>query len=114
MKLPAGTQVYIGAPVQPLPAELVKRIEQALGDVPGIREAHLPQVYIEGKIDPPAQVLMIVLDQEFSTQLPAIKDALRRILPGDRFMDIFELREDSPILAAVRSAGCKLERHMTI
>ena len=63
MKIPAGTNVYIGPPAKPIPKQLSDAIGTELGKIPDILEAHLPMVYIKGQIDPPAQVLVIVLEE---------------------------------------------------
>src|SRR4029077_11959701 len=77
MNLPAGTQAYIGAPARPMNRVLSRTIGTALGKIPEIKEAHLPQVYIKGKIDPPAQILVVVIEEGAPSQLLKIKEAMR-------------------------------------
>ena len=62
MNLPPGTTLYIGPPANPLPPELQAKIAYAISGVPGIREAHLPQCYSKGLVDPSAQILVLVLN----------------------------------------------------
>jgi len=63
MKIPAGTTYYIGSPAKPIPKQISDAIGTALGKIPEIVEAHLPMVYIKGQIDPTAQVLVVVLEE---------------------------------------------------
>ena len=62
MNLPPGTTLYIGPPANPLPPELQAKIAYAISGVPGIGEAHLPQCYSKGLVDPSAQILVLVLN----------------------------------------------------
>jgi len=63
MKIPAGAQVYIGPPAKPIPKQLSDAIGTELGKIPDVLEAHLLMVYMKGQIDPPAQVLVVVLEE---------------------------------------------------
>ena len=63
MKIPAGTTYYIEPPAKLIPKQISDAIGTALGKIPEIVEAHLPMVYIKGQIEPPAQVLVVVLEE---------------------------------------------------
>ena len=76
--LPPGTQIFIGPPASPMPAERVLEIGNALSKRHGIAEAYLPQVYCKGKFDPPSQVLVVVMEDGAPSQLQAIGEALHR------------------------------------
>jgi hypothetical protein len=104
--LPAGTQVFIGPPSNPLPEELVLEIAHALSEIAGIREAHLPMIYSKGMIDPPAQVLIIVLENGSPSQIPQIAEAVRRILPKGQYLDVMHWPADHPAMPTVRQTGC--------
>ena len=107
-QLPAGTKVYLGPPAKPMTAERPPAIGAALGELAGIREAHLPMVYIQGKIAPPAQVLVVVYDEHASRQLPNIAESLRRIPTSEVFLHVCERRPGDTTLPTVTSAGCAL------
>lgn len=111
MKIPAGTQLFVGAPAKPLPAEITEQIRRALGKVPGISEAHLPQAYAKELVDPPVQILVIVMDATAQAEsvMPGILKLLNRVLPAGAFLDVLPLDEDSAMLKAVRRAGCQLK-----
>lgn len=64
MKIPGGTTIYIGPPAKPIPKQVSDAIGAALGQIAEIEEARLPMVYIKGHVDPPAQVLVVVLDED--------------------------------------------------
>jgi hypothetical protein len=81
MKIPAGTTAYIGPPAKPIPKQISDAIGLELGKIPGILEAHLPMVYIKGMIDPPAQILAVVLEENKPSPQAKIREVLRAILP---------------------------------
>lgn len=93
-----------------MPSEWWEDIRRALMGIPGIVEAHLPQCYAKGLVDPSAQVLVLVLDVEAveSTLVPTLRGRLRQVLPQGTFLDILPLHEDAPALQSVRAAGCTL------
>jgi len=108
MNIPAGATVYIGPPAQPMSREISDALGAALSDVPGILEAHLPMMYCEGKIDPPAQVLVVVLADNASSPQAQIAECIRKALPANVFLDVLEWRGDDPGLPNVRATGCAL------
>jgi len=104
--LPADTQVFIEPPANPLPAELVAEIARALSEIAGIREAHLPMIYSKGKVDLPAQVLIVVLEKGSPGQIPQIAEAVRRILRNGQYLDVMHWPVDHPAMPTVRQTGC--------
>jgi hypothetical protein len=108
MKIPGGTTIYIGPPAKPIPKQMSDAMGTALGRIAEIGEAHLPMVYIKGYIDPPAQVLVVVLDENLLTQQPRIADAIKAVLPTDYHMDITELHPGDPNLPTIRATGTQL------
>jgi hypothetical protein len=109
MKLPAGTKVYIGPPAHPMAQEVSRAIGAALGRIPEIREGHLPMVYIEGKIDPPAQILVVVLEEGAASQQLKIKEIMRGLLPTGSYLDMLEWRPNNPTLPTVRRTDTALD-----
>ena len=105
MNLPASTKVYIGPPARPMAPEVSRAIGTALGRIPEICEGHLPMVYIEGKIDPPAQVLVVVLEEGATSQQAKIRNILGEVLPAGFHLDVLEWRQNEPTLPTVRRAG---------
>jgi len=108
MKNRPGTKIYIGPPAKPIPKQVSDAIGTALGGIAEIGEAHLPIVYIKGYIDPPAQVLVVVLDENLPSQQPRITEAIRAVLPTDSHMDITELHPGDPNLPTKRATGTQL------
>ena len=76
----------------------------------GVREAHLPQCYIAGVVDPSTQVLVVVLpDGSDGPNLAArIAEDLKGLSPGVRELLVWPVSADNEILAAVRNAGCQI------
>jgi hypothetical protein len=109
-ELEAGTQILIGAPARPMPSAQSAAIADMLAKVPGVVEAHLPQVYAPGVMNEPAQVLVVVLRPGVDTEatLHAINCDLARLLTEDSHLDIFPVASDSGILRDVRAVGCRI------
>jgi hypothetical protein len=109
MKIPAGATAYIGPPARPIPKQVSDAIGKALGEIPEIVEAHLPMVYIKGHIDPPAQVLVVVVEANSPSPEAKITEVLRAVLPTNSHMDITESDLGDPRLTAIRATGTKLD-----
>ena len=108
MKIPGGTTIYIGPPAKPIPQQISDAIGTALGKIVEIEEAHLPMVYIKGHIDPPAQVLVILLDQHVPSPHARIRETLGAVLPTDLHLDITELQPSDANLPTIRATGTQL------
>jgi hypothetical protein len=110
MNLPRGTAVYFGPPAKPLPSEMQAKIAQAVSGIPGIVEAHLPQCYSKGFIDPSAQVLVLVLEPGVNaeTVMPRVNENIKSAIPTGRYIDIFPLVPNHPFLPIVRQCDTKL------
>jgi hypothetical protein len=109
-EIEAGTQILIGAPARPMPSAQSAAIAGMLAKVPGVVEAHLPQVYAPGAMTEPAQVLVVVLSPgaDADATLDAINCDLARLLTEDSHLDIFPVANDSGILKDVRAVGCRI------
>ncbi|HEX8162689.1 MAG TPA: enhanced serine sensitivity protein SseB C-terminal domain-containing protein [Pyrinomonadaceae bacterium] len=109
-EIEAGTQILIGAPARPMPSAQSAAIAAVLAKVPGVVEAHLPQVYAPGAMTEPAQVLVVVLGPgaDADATLDAINCDLARLLTEDSRLDIFPVASDSGILKDVRAVGCRI------
>jgi hypothetical protein len=80
-----------------------------LSTLPGVVEAHLPQCYVPGIVDNPAQVLFVVIsDVARSVAASEIEHGLGRILPREAPLDFMLLDELSPELGAIRRANCRI------
>ena len=105
MKSPVGATAYIGPPAKPIPKELSDAIGARLGKIPEIFEAHLPMVYIKRPVDPPAQVLVIFLEENSTNTDAKIVEVLSATLPTNSYLDFTESRPDDPNLATIRATG---------
>ena len=109
MKIPPNTTAYIGPPAKPMPKQISDAIGTALGMIPEIVEAHLPMIYIKGHIDPPAQVLVVVLQENRPSPQAKIAKALRGVLPTNSHMDITESHREDSNLPTIRATGTQLD-----
>ena len=108
MEIPAGTAAYIGPPAKPIPKQVSDAIGTALGEISEILEAHLPMVYVKGYIDPPTQVLVVVLDEKRPSPQAKIAEVLRAVLPTDLHMEVTASPPGDPKLPTIRATCTQL------
>ena len=107
--VPAGSEVFLGAPATPMEPEIVAAIGKLVDGAPEIVEAHLPQVFVSGAAQAPAQVLVIVTaDRDLQRALDKVGAGLGRILPSGRSLDVWPLSPMDKLLPTVRGAGCRV------
>lgn len=104
----AGTEFLIGAPTDPMPAERVKAISTVVAVEPGVVEAHLPQVYVPGQIDPAAPVLFLVFVKTVGMQgaVERVAARLDDLLPEHEGINAIAIDVDSDLLSVIREADC--------
>src|SRR5437870_4524678 len=101
----AGSQMLIGAPAIPMPAERSAAIGRLIASVPEIVEAHLPQCYIAGHTPKSAQVLFVVFPKTIlHSAMQKIGAGLTTILPAGEFLDMLPITLTSDLLETVRGA----------
>jgi hypothetical protein len=95
-----------------MPRERSDALGRLVASIDGIIEAHLPQCFLVGVMESPAQVLVIVVDPAANQQaiLNAIGEGLSQVLPIDKLLDVLPVKPESPMLKDVRSAGCSIKR----
>lgn len=108
MNIPAGTALYIGPPAKPIAREVSAAIAAGLSQITEIMEAHLPMMYAKGYIDPPAQVLIVIVANSVPNLQSKVTDTLRASLPASSHMDVMEWGFDNPNLHTVRNTGTQL------
>ena len=111
LSVPRGSQVFLGAPANPMDENLSAAIAGAVEDIVSVSEAHLPQAYVKGVIDPPAQVLVVVVEREdnLDSALAETDRAIKSILPADHHLDVLPLLPDNDLLQSVRAAECVIK-----
>lgn len=106
--LPAGTQMFFGAPAKPMPKIMADAIGQVVAQVPGIREAYLPQCFIQG--DPEAREVLVV-GVSNAQQIPKIMDDLmgkmQLVLPAHQIIDVIPF-PSSTMPSGARVTECKI------
>lgn len=91
--------------------EIVAAIRRLVDNAPEIIEAHLPQVYVPGAMEAPAQVLVIVVaDSDSQRAVEKLGSGLGRVVPPGRSIDVWPLSPGDRLLPTVRAAGCGLSR----
>ncbi len=110
MNIPAGAQIMLGAPAQPMPQALSEAIGHAVAQVEGILEAHLPQCYVAGVMPQPAQILVLVVRSANDTEniLRNVSERLRACLAEGATLDLWPIESTHPILHEVRGTDCSI------
>jgi hypothetical protein len=86
-----------------MPQPLSDSIGQMVRSINGIREAYLPQWYVAGVVEPPAQILVLVLDDTSDPRvLEAVDQGLVRLLPQGMHLDVWPLTCEHSLLGSVR------------
>ncbi|MEM6458067.1 MAG: enhanced serine sensitivity protein SseB C-terminal domain-containing protein [Planctomycetota bacterium] len=113
----AGTEMVIGKPKHPMPADRAAAIGELATSIDGVQEAHLPMAYIPGVTEKPAQVLFLVLKSKslIPQVMPQIQKGLGKIMPKGQHLDMLPIDPQSGMLADIRGADCKvgITRHVS-
>lgn len=110
LNIPAGAQLLLGAPAQPMPSEQADALAATVAAMDGVSEAHLPQCFVPGVMKQPAQVLVMVVEPPADPDrvCASIGQALNAVLPQVEHLDLLPLEPGSSLLDAVRRAGCRI------
>jgi len=97
-----------------MPEERSSAVAHVVAATPNVEEAYLPQCYAAGFVDPPAQVLVIVLARgvEPASVMPSLGAAISRIFPPDEYLDILPSL-DHGTLQTVRQTGTQIHARTT-
>ena len=111
MSIPGGSQIFLGAPADPMDVNLSAAIAREVEAIDSVSEAHLPQAYVEGVIDPPTQIVVVVVEREEQLDRTVAETgrAINSILPAGRHLDVLPLLPDSGLLQSVRDADCAIK-----
>ena len=96
-----------------MPQTLSDGIGVMVRGIAGIREAYLPQCFVKSVVEPPAQVLVVVLDDGADRQsiLDAVGQGLTRVLPQGQHLDVLPMTSNDGLLSTVR--GTQTHIHCT-
>lgn len=111
LSIPKGTAVFLGRPAQPMAQELSDSIARMVREIVGIQEAYLPQCFVKAVVEPPAQVLVLVLDASTNEQsvLNSVGEGLVRLLPKGTHLDVWPMSDQDSLLGTVR--GTRMHVH---
>ena len=96
-----------------MPQALSDAIGSMVRSITGIREAYLPQCFVKSVVEPPAQVLVVVLDDGADREkiLDAVGRGLTRVLPEGQHLDVLPMTSSDGLLSTVR--GTRTHIHCT-
>jgi hypothetical protein len=109
--LPSGTTLLIGPPTgTQLSDEARTSLAAAVAALPGVIEAHVPQISAAGSGSPPRQALFLVLEDDARPErvLQPLEPRLKEILPAGLALDVLPLTLRHELLPAVRNAGSRI------
>jgi hypothetical protein len=108
--IPTGSQVFLGAPAKPMLTDVSSAIGAVVDSVDGVVEAHLPQCFVPGVMVGPAQILVLVFDENADAQgaLNRIGAGLDVVFSGGAHIDVWPMGPASPFLRDVRLANCRV------
>ena len=110
LTIPKDTSVYLGRPAKPMPQPLSDAIGKMILSIAGIREAYLPQCYVKSIVEPPAQILVLVLDDVADQSvLDSVGQGLSRVLPQGMHLDVWPLTDGHSLLDTIR--GTRMHIH---
>ena len=100
----------LGVPARPLAEALQESIGTMLLNVRGVREAHLPQCFAMDVMERPAQVLVVVIESNASSEdvVDEILLGLTAVLPDDIQLDVWSMDPQHSLLATVRATKSRL------
>lgn len=109
LTIPKDTSVFLGRPAKPMPQQLSDAIGEMVRGIVGIREAYLPQCYVKDIVEPPAQIMVLVLDNaDDQTVLDAVGQGLSRVLPQGVHLDVWPLSDGHSLLDTIRGTRMQI------
>ncbi len=108
----AEHHVVVSKPGDPLPTEVRAKLREGLGACPDVAFAHLTEVEVRGRPEPPCQVLFVWLTpgalRSLRSALNLVSEVVARSIPEDRFLDVVILNSAAELVERVEAAGCLL------
>lgn len=100
----------LGTPAVPMAEDLLQLIGTMLLNVRGVMEAHLPQCFAMDVMERPAQVLVVVIESNTSSEdvLDEILLGLAAVLPDDTQLDVWSMDPQHSLLATVQATKSRL------
>ncbi len=100
----------LGTPARPMAEDLLQSIGTMLLNVAGVREAHLPQCFAMDVMERPAQVLVVVIEPDVSSEdvMDEVLLGLTAVLPDEIQLDVWSMDSRHSLLASVQATNCRL------
>lgn len=112
LTIPAGAQVYLGAPAVPMAPSLVGELAAIVSPLRAVVEAHLPQCWAPSAMNSASQILVVVMDRGMPEAVEnemRIRESVARACPPGQHLDIWFIRPDHFFLGSIRAAGCRIK-----
>jgi hypothetical protein len=111
-EVPVGSRILVGAPRVPLDPHVATIVRQAIMKVKEICEAHVPQILIEGTMEKPAKVVVIVVEAEQALveSVRVLMENLAGQLSAREYLDILPVTASNPLVESVRRSNTQIYR----
>ena len=108
LDLTTATNVLVGKPEKGPSRRRLKQISALLGEMPEIREAHIPEVFAVGIMQAPRNVLFLVIEPDTAIDhiTTRIGDALDALLGKRERLDVWPVTAKHRLIATVREVDC--------
>lgn len=108
LDLTTATNVLVGKPGTRLPKRRMKQISALLGEIPEVREAHIPEIFAIGVMQAPRSVLFVVIEPDTAVDAVTtrIDGALGAILKKRERLDVWPVAAGHLLIDTVREAEC--------
>src|SRR5690348_14282099 len=95
-----GTDALFGPPPNPISQEATAAIGAAAASIRGVLEAHLPQCFVPGVSEAPAQLLVLVLARSANgaAVMRKLGPELTNIVPKGLYLDVWPLPPNHEVL----------------
>lgn len=110
LDISSSMPVMIGSPRIPMEDSIAGKIAETVLSIPGVVEAHLPQVFIVGAMGQPAQVLVLVVDQIHNPDrvLAGVNKGLQSDVPELEDLYVWLMIETDELLKEIRRTDRQL------
>lgn len=105
----------VGRPSAPQPESVNEALKRAVASVPGVAEAHFPQLFLPGRMEKPEQTLVIIpgAGRDEAPLMQGVMAAIRAELPKGPDIPAMLVRGSEGLAGDVRGADCQLYRSAT-
>lgn len=110
ISITTGSRALVAAPSEPLPENITNALARVVENYPDVLEAHLPLCFIQGAMQEPAQVLVLIHESFvcFEPIAKSIGVRLLKILPSNMDLLTLPIERTNAFCHTVRGTKCQI------